>query len=713
MNKFSYKLYRYAVKKEMTILFLSNQIKFLKKCLQLFLLRRIIEAENFGKGMKAVKKKFLTVCLAAGLLAASTGVALADEQVTVTVPAFPVTLNGLTIEQTNNQYPSLVYKDITYVPMTYYDAQLLGLDSQWEAQSGLAIQKTAFVADQITAQQRYVPYKSAAANAGNYTALRPSFAITVNGKSIDNSKEEYPLLVFRDVTYFPLTWRFAVDEFGWNYTFDGKTGLNITPVPTAIVPDSSISANQTAGAVANGSTVTVSGSMVHLRSGAGTGYAVVGQVGKGERLTVLGSGNDADGKVWYQVQTKSGKAWIASWLVTAGTVSPAANSSSNSATDSQTGSNVGKTVYVTGDAVNLRSGAGTGYGQIGQAGKGDSFVVLSSGNDADGKAWYQVEMEDGARVWIASWLTSTTKPSSAASTVSTGARTMVEMRPVLQDGKKTVVSLKHGEGNVYSLEKVSGTQLQILLDNVTLGNQTSTQGNGFTVTMAEAGSNQVRVTVDYSLGSYASLEQEGDWLTLNCYHTSSGLAGRTIVLDPGHGGSDVGAQGITMKDVTDADIGYTVAVKLRAMLEAAGANVVMTREALSRNQKVFMTERIEMNNQLEPDIFISIHANSTEGATTATGAETYTYNGKIYSQQYLSVNLAEKICAGLKVSTNQKSVTKSANYYVLRMNNHPAVLVETAYLSNYSDEKLLATDAYRQKLAEGIYQGVLEYFNQF
>ena len=410
---------------------------------------------------------------------------------------------------------------------------------------------------------------------------------------------------------------------------------------------------------------------------------------------------------------KSGKAWIASWLVTAGTVSPAANSSSNSATDSQTGSNVGKTVYVTGDAVNLRSGAGTGYGQIGQAGKGDSFVVLSSSNDADGKAWYQVEMEDGARVWIASWLTSTTKPSSAASTVSTGVRTMAEVQPVLQDGKKTVISLKHGEGNVYSLEKVSGTQLQILLDNVTLGNQTSTQGNGFTVTMAEAGSNQVRVTVDYSLGSYASLEQEGDWLTLNCYHTSSGLAGRTIVLDPGHGGSDVGAQGITMKDVTDADIGYTVAVKLRAMLEASGANVVMTREALPRNQKVFMTERIEMNNQLEPDIFISIHANSTEGATTATGAETYTYNGKIYSQQYLSVNLAEKICAGLKVSTNQKSVTKSANYYVLRMNNHPAVLVETAYLSNYSDEKLLATDAYRQKLAEGIYQGVVEYFNQF
>ena len=545
-------------------------------------------------------------------------------------------------------------------------------------------------------------------------AIQPcGFAITVNGKSIDNSKEEYPLLVFRDVTYFPLTWRFAVDEFGWNYTFDGKTGLNITPVPTAIVPDSSISTNQTAGAVANGSTVTVSGSMVHLRSGAGTGYAIVGQVGKGERLTVLGSGNDADGKVWYQVQTKSGKAWIASWLVTAGTISPATNSSSDSATDRQIGSNVGKTVYVTGDAVNLRSGAGTGYGQIGQAGKGDSFVVLSSSNDADGKAWYQVEMEDGARVWIASWLTSTTKPSSAASTVSTGVRTMVELQPVLQDGKKTVISLKHGEGNVYSLEKVSGTQLQILLDHVTLGNQTSTQGNGFTVTTAEAGSNQVRVTVDYSLGSYVSLEQEGDWLTLNCYRTSSGLAGRTIVLDPGHGGSDPGGH-VDGAPIHDAEVGYAVAVRLRTLLEQAGATVVMTREALPSNQKVFMTERIEMNNQLEPDIFVSIHGNKAgTGVTKATGAETYTYNGKIYSQQYLSVNLAEKICAGLKVSTNQKSVTKTKNLYVLRMNNHPAVLVECGYLDNPNDLKLLATEAYQQKLAEGIYQGVVEYFNQF
>ena len=79
----------------------------------------------------------------------------------------------------------------------------------------------------------------------------------------------------------------------------------------------------------------------------------------------------------------------------------------------------------------------------------------------------------------------------------------------------------------------------------------------------------------------------------------------------------------------------------------------------------------------------------------------------------LADNLAQKICAGLGASTGEKSVTKAANYYVLRLNNHPSVLVETAFLSNPHDEALLATDAYRQKLAEGIYAGVVDYFNQF
>ena len=65
--------------------------------------------------------------------------------------------------------------------------------------------------------------------------------------------------------------------------------------------------------------VIVKGDAVNLRSGAGTGYKTVGQVSKGDKLTVLNSGKDTSGQLWYQVQTTNGKAWIASWLVTAET----------------------------------------------------------------------------------------------------------------------------------------------------------------------------------------------------------------------------------------------------------------------------------------------------------------------------------------------------------------------------------------------------------
>lgn len=655
---------------------------------------------NQAERMKQLKKQILTFFLMASVAFFQPNSAIAaDSQVEVTLPTFPVTLNGLTMEQEQNEYPLLVYHNITYVAMTYHDAQLLGLESTWTTDSGLNIAKATTVADQATAQKRYVPYTGTAKNQDKYQATRPDFVVTVNHKKIDNSKEEYPLLVFRDVTYFPLTWRFAVDEFGWDYTFDEKNGLNIAPVPT--IGDT---------ALQNNAVIYVANDIVNLREGAGTNYTQVGQVKQGEELTVIGQKNDADGKLWYQVQTGSGQeAWIASWLTTnAKSVSSNINNGESSAGDGKNNT----VIYVTSDVVNLREGAGTNYAQIGQVKQGDALSVLGQKNDTDGKLWYQVQTEEGQKAWIASWLTSTNKPTANGAAVSTGIQTVLEMKPVQQDGKKTVISFKNGANNIYTIEKVNATSLQLLCDNVTLGNQTSCEGNGFTVTAEAVGDRKVRLTLSYALGNYAAITQEEDWLILNCFKTEKGLAGRTIVLDPGHGGSDVGGQGKVL-GITDADVGYGVAVKLRTLLENAGANVVMTREDLPRNQKVFMTERIQMNNALEPDLFISIHGNSTEAVTKASGALVFTYNGKSYSQQYLSVNLADKICGYLKSSTGRKADTRTDNFYVLRLNNHPSVLVETAYLSNPEDEALLATEDYRQKLAEGIYAGVVDYFNQF
>lgn len=140
----------------------------------------------------------------------------------VTIPSFTVTFNGTQVENSYRQFPLIVYKDITYVPMTYFDCRYLGLKTDWSGEtSTLSIEKS----DVTTA---YRNYEWQWKNGETYKASICNFNIEVNGKAIDNAKEEYPLLTLRDVTYFPLTWRFAVDEFGWDYSFDSENGLSVT-----------------------------------------------------------------------------------------------------------------------------------------------------------------------------------------------------------------------------------------------------------------------------------------------------------------------------------------------------------------------------------------------------------------------------------------------------------------------------------------------------
>lgn len=147
--------------------------------------------------------------------------AWAANTVQVTLPGFTVTLNGQSTSNEYSKYPLIVYKDITYFPMTYYDCRLLGLKTDWTAETGLVIDKNE---DYF---YEYLREVNNSKNARKQTAKIADEKITVNGKVIDNRKEEYPLLVFRDITYFPLTWRFAVNEFGWDYHFDQKDGLVI------------------------------------------------------------------------------------------------------------------------------------------------------------------------------------------------------------------------------------------------------------------------------------------------------------------------------------------------------------------------------------------------------------------------------------------------------------------------------------------------------
>jgi len=105
--------------------------------------------------------------------------------------------------------------------MTYHDGRFMGLESYWQGHAeGLAVEAT-----DITAA--YCPSQAKERNKGSYQATIPTFPIKTNGKLIDNGKEKHPILLFRDITYFPITWQYAVDEFGWDYSFNSHNGLTI------------------------------------------------------------------------------------------------------------------------------------------------------------------------------------------------------------------------------------------------------------------------------------------------------------------------------------------------------------------------------------------------------------------------------------------------------------------------------------------------------
>lgn len=175
---------------------------------------------------KSVGKIVAMFILAVGALCSEPILAWADTPVKVTLPTFQVTLNGTPVDNTNSQYPLLVYQDITYFPMTYHGARFLQVKANWYDNVQVLFVGKAEEKEAILQQE-----KASSPNKSSYTAVIPTYKIAVNtirpSDFLDNSQEPYPLLNFRGITYFPLTWRFAAEEFGWDYHFDEADGLVI------------------------------------------------------------------------------------------------------------------------------------------------------------------------------------------------------------------------------------------------------------------------------------------------------------------------------------------------------------------------------------------------------------------------------------------------------------------------------------------------------
>jgi N-acetylmuramoyl-L-alanine amidase len=172
-----------------------------------------------------------------------------------------------------------------------------------------------------------------------------------------------------------------------------------------------------------------------------------------------------------------------------------------------------------------------------------------------------------------------------------------------------------------------------------------------------------------------------------------------VVLDPGHGGGDPGAVGIN--GLQEKTIVLPIALQVAALLEQQGVQVILTRNT---DQEVELEPRVRMAEQANATIFVSIHANSISlSRPDINGLETYYYSPD--GQQ-----LAQEIQTSVAQATGMRNIgVKSARFYVLRHTSMPAALVEVGFVTGRDDAPRLADPAFRDRIAEGIARGILQY----
>lgn len=172
--------------------------------------------------MSTINKTFLRVLLAIACCIALAFSLLpqADAAMRANVVTGKVTLNGQVIDNKNAKYPLLSYSNITYFPMTYHLSRFMGVETDWNnASKSLNITAGG-------AQSAYVAEPGKAPR-GSVSVTLPSYKVYINSALSNDVDDTWPIFNYNGVTYFPLTFRYAYESFGWGYQWDAENGLRI------------------------------------------------------------------------------------------------------------------------------------------------------------------------------------------------------------------------------------------------------------------------------------------------------------------------------------------------------------------------------------------------------------------------------------------------------------------------------------------------------
>ena len=196
------------------------------------------------------------------------------------------------------------------------------------------------------------------------------------------------------------------------------------------------------------------------------------------------------------------------------------------------------------------------------------------------------------------------------------------------------------------------------------------------------------------------------------------VSGKVIVIDAGHGVPDEGAQ--SSNGTTEAETNLKIALKVQSLLEQSGSTVILTRsdenaiydidsKTLREKKNSDLKNRVKIGNSSSADLFVSIHLKKIP-QEQYWGWQCF-YN----SRNEKSIELAKKLQENLNEAIqkdNKRVPMKLDTVYIMKNVEIPISIVECGFLSNSEEEKLLLDDEYQDKLAWGIYNGIMDYCNE-
>ena len=184
------------------------------------------------------------------------------------------------------------------------------------------------------------------------------------------------------------------------------------------------------------------------------------------------------------------------------------------------------------------------------------------------------------------------------------------------------------------------------------------------------------------------------------------LSGFSFVIDAGHGGQDTGALGPMGTDLSEKDINLALASKLAEGISELGANVISV-----RTDDVFYTlqERTDVSRLHKPDMFISIHANSTAESTDATNIHGISFWYRNPNSAPLAQHFTDEL-HGINPLTTRNQRANRANFFVCRPVWTPSVIVEASFMNNIQDFAWMIRPDNQHALTKGLINSILSYY---